>query len=73
MQSTSVRCYRSSIDYGGEMALDVLVHVFYCLCLGLTEALIVRVGELSGTFAIVRVTATSVGGSATHNRLSFPG
>lgn len=28
MQSIFVRCYQSSIDYEGEMVLNVFVHVF---------------------------------------------
>lgn len=49
------------------MALDVLVHMFYCLCLGLP---VVRVGGSSGTFAIVRAsTSQRQVGSTTHNRM----
>lgn len=51
------------------MVLDVLVHMFCCLCLGL---LVGRVGGSPGTFAIVRAsTSHRQIGSTTHNRLSF--
>lgn len=49
------------------MVLDVLVHMFCCLCLGL---LVGRVGGSSGTFAIVRAsTSHRQIGSTTHNRM----